>query len=150
MLKNEIRTSYMAFTRKSRPGMNGLTGKLVMQCSNPHLIGQVKVFGPSVTSEAQRILFERCVPSHLWYRLPNTRIYLHLVGTYHRVIDSESEFQMAPRFTIIARDMMQEAIDSGLISQNDLKYYAQHPREDYLYSDEELAKVVEDFCARGF
>lgn len=150
MLKNEIRTSYIAFQRKEREGQQGLTGKLVIQCSNPHLVGQIKVFGPSVTSEAQRIIFESRVPSHLWYRLPGTRIYMHLVGTYFRNIDNESERKMAPRFTIIARDMMQEAIGSGLISQNDIRYYTQLPREEYHYSDEELEKVMEDFISRGF
>ncbi len=140
----------MAFQRKEREGQQGLTGKLVIQCSNPHLVGQIKVFGPSVTSEAQRIIFERSVPSHLWYRMPGTRIYIHLVGTYYRNIDNESERQMAPRFTIIARDMMQEAIDSGLISQNDIRYYTQRPREEYYYSDEELDKVVDDFMSKGF
>ena len=150
MLKNEIRTSYMVLKRKEREGQQGLTGKLVIQCSAPHLVGQVKVFGPSITSEAQRILFERNVPSHLWYRQPGSRIYIHLAGTYYRNIDSDSERQMAPRFTLIARDMMQEAIDSGLISKNDLKYYQQLPREEYNYSDEDLALVIDDFMAKGY
>ena len=150
MLKNEIRTSYIAFKRKEREGLLGLTGKLVMQCSTPHLIGQIKVFGPSVTSEAQRILFEKRVPTHLWYRLPGTRIYLHLVGTYFRVIDDATERQFAPRYTIVARDMMQEAIDSGLISKNELEYYAQREREEYKYSDEDLERVIDDFMQKDF
>lgn len=150
MLKNELRSSYVALQRKERPGQNGPTGKLVMQCSDPHLLGQVKVFGPSIVSEAQRILFEQSVPTYLRYRQPGTRIYLHIVGTYFRSVNNEEERQYAPRYSMVARDMMQEAIDSGLVSRNDLDYYRQKDRTAYHYTDDELAQVLDDFHRKGY
>lgn len=150
MLKNEIRSSYMTLHRKEREGLTGLTGKLVLQCANPHLIGKIKFFGPSVVSEAQRILFEQNVPDYLWYRYPGTRIYLHIEGTYWHTISDDIEYQFAGRFANVARDMMQEAIESGLVTNNDLKYYTQRPREEYHYTDEEVDSVIDDLISKGF
>lgn len=147
MLKNEMRSSYVTVLRKKRDDIQGLTGKLVLQMSEPHLVGQVKEFGPSLRSEAQRRIFEQRVPKYLWCRLPGTRIYMHLVGTYHRVIDDETERQYAPRYTIIVRDMLREAQASGLIAPANIDYFRDRPREELLYTEEQVHEMMEQIAS---
>lgn len=150
MLKNEIRHPYICVNRSKDRYKNGVTGKIVLQCAEPHLVGQLKVFGPSVTSEAQRIIFERNVPRYLWCREPGTRIYMHIVGTYDRAIPSGEEQCSTSQYASVAREMLDEALAFGFVNKNDMEWFRQRNREEYNYTDAELERVLDDFMQKGY